>query len=286
MGGMSRIYEVRTDDADRVVCGTRRTRQEAEALVREMGAVMGKPGYGPRRPLIIVEIEATASFEIPPRPTPRERYSTRVQAVPGAVHGNVRYGDTCRVEILDGERVVFAYDRNYRMLDTFEPFRQDGRDYALISPNYTATSVVDLSTGTIIAGEAPHGGGFCPVGFYVPDWWDVHEKLGTANNLPGSSRWRAENEWPTGDFGFVVGCHWGDDSTMKVQYLDLSRIREGVLVREERFGYIELATYRDLPVRSSIECWPNTREVRFAVLKNFELATGRPVSDDDEDDED
>lgn len=33
------------------------------------------------------------------------------------------------------------------------------------------------------------------------------------------------DELPKGDFGFVWGCIWGDDSSWKVQYLDLSRIR-------------------------------------------------------------
>ncbi|MGD0811448.1 MAG: hypothetical protein ABSA91_17335 [Acidimicrobiales bacterium] len=54
-------------------------------------------------------------------------------------------------------------------MDTFEPFRIGDRNFALISPHYTATSVMDLATGEIIAGEQPSSGGFCPVGFYVPD---------------------------------------------------------------------------------------------------------------------
>jgi hypothetical protein len=46
------------------------------------------------------------------------------------------------------------YDRNAQ-LRTFEPFRQGDRNDALISPNYTATSVMDLQTGEIVAGEEP-----------------------------------------------------------------------------------------------------------------------------------
>src|SRR5438105_11737597 len=111
------------------------------------------------------------------------------------------------------------------MLETFEPFRQGDRDYALISPDYTGTSVVDLASGRIVASEPHDPGGFCPVGFDVPDWWDVNEGLERDGVLPGSSRWRSDYEWPTGDFGFVSGCHWGDDSTMKVQYLDPSAVR-------------------------------------------------------------
>ena len=40
--------------------------------------------------------------------------------------------------------------------------------------------------------------------------------------------------------GFVAGCVWGDDSSWKIQYLDLSKADEGILKRDERFGYIEL----------------------------------------------
>jgi hypothetical protein len=35
----------------------------------------------------------------------------------------------------------------------------------------------------------------------------------------------------------------GDDSSWKVQYLDLSRVQQGVVRRDERFGYLELATF-------------------------------------------
>jgi hypothetical protein len=42
-----------------------------------------------------------------------------------------------------------------RCCGRFEPFRQGDRNYALISPNYTATSVMDLQTGEIVAGEEP-----------------------------------------------------------------------------------------------------------------------------------
>ena len=96
------------------------------------------------------------------------------------------------------------------MLQTFEPFRQGDHVFALISTHYTATSVMDLATGEIVAAEKPNAAGFCPVGFHVPDWWDRHD----GTKLPGSMHWHpADDEWPTGDFGFVWGCIWGDDSS-------------------------------------------------------------------------
>lgn len=63
---------------------------------------------------------------------------------------------------------------------------------------------MDLSTGEIIAGEKPDSGGFCPVGFYVPDWWDIHD----GSLLPGSSGWSDDYEFPKGHlvlYGDVSG---------------------------------------------------------------------------------
>jgi hypothetical protein len=133
---------------------------------------------------------------------------------------------------------ICEYNRNYRMLQTFEPFRNSHGEFALISRHYMATAVLDLRSGEIIAEERGDSNHFCPVGFFVPDWWDVN-----SGDLPGSETWTADDEWPIGDFGFVWGCAWGDDSSWKVQYLDLSRVHEGIIAREERFGYLELALF-------------------------------------------
>lgn len=62
--------------------------------------------------------------------------------------------------------------------------------------------------------------------------------------IPGSEYWDGDKEWPTGLFGFVWGCYWGDDTSWKVQHLDLSRVQEGIIARDNRFGYVELATGR------------------------------------------
>jgi hypothetical protein len=61
--------------------------------------------------------------------------------------------------VLDCETVIAGYDRNYSMLQTLEPFRQGDRTFALISTDHTATSVMDLHTGKIIATEKPAPGG-------------------------------------------------------------------------------------------------------------------------------
>lgn len=219
----------------------------------------------------IEEIDTTGLFEFPSCPTPRERFTTRVERrkKPGT-------WETVHVDVLDGESIVASYDRNYRMLQTFEPFRQGNRCFALVAPDYTATSVLDLQTGKIIASEEPSPGGFCPVGFYVPDWWDVHD--GTV--LPGEMKWRPDYEWPNaGDFGFVWGCLWGDDSSWKVQYLDLSEIQQGLVRRAERFGYLRLATRLDVHPKEFIRVWSweGQRKVEFAVRETYDLANGQQL---------
>ncbi len=173
---------------------------------------------------------------------------------------------------MDGDRVVATYDRDYAMLRTFEPFRQGDRNFALIAPDYTATSVIDLDTGRVVAEEPPSEMGFCPVGFYVPDWWDVHDD----SMLPGGLSWREHHEWPSaGSFGFVWGCVWGDDSSWKVQYLDLSGIQQGRLHRDERFGYVKLDARADAPAKEFIRVssWER-REVEFVIEQRYDLDTG------------
>jgi hypothetical protein len=67
------------------------------------------------------------------------------------------------------------------------------------------------------------------------------------STIPGSEHWNADKEWPVGGFGFVWGCIWGDDSSWKAQHLDLRRVQEGVIARDERFGYVRLATDASTP---------------------------------------
>lgn len=84
-------------------------------------------------------------------------------------------------------------------------------------------------------------------------------------------------EWtPAGDFGFVWGCMWGDDAGWKVQYLDLSRINEGVITRDDRFGYIVLVTDPKAHPKNFIELWrwEGRTRVRFKVDLPFDLETG------------
>lgn len=230
------VYGMRVGRMEDTFLGAFRTRQEAQAEieklnVKEMNGRNWAAQYH-NKGFAIRERVVDTDFEIPSRPKPRDKYVVKTLPKtnrPGTWDSTIvevyRRGST--PDVL--ERIC-NYERNYGMLQTFEPFRQGSREYALISQDYTRTAVLDLSSGKVIAEEPlgdPPGSGFCPVGFYVPDWWDVND----GSIIPGSKCWTTDEEWPTGDFGFVWGCHWSDDTSWKAQYLDLSQVQQGVISR-------------------------------------------------------
>lgn len=142
---------------------------------------------------------------------------------------------------------VGEYIRNYSsMYNTFEPFVKDGKEYALISRHYTGTAVISLPDCKVIAEEPKDGSGFCPTGFFVPFYAenDEHDPDDVEDRQQvGIEDYLCDFEYASkviGHFGFVCGCHWGDDSSWKIQYLDLSQIEKGIIKRDSRFGYIEL----------------------------------------------
>jgi len=221
----------------------------------------------------IEEIDTAELFVFPALPKPRDRYSihtTRIESDESAM-------DELRVNVFDrAENLIATYDRNHPgMYNTFEPFRQGEKMFALVSSDYTATAVIDLANGKMIAFEEPNPNGFCPVGFYVPDWWDLHD----GSILPGSHSWKDEMETPLGNFGLVWGCVWGDDSRWKVQFLDLSQIQNGVLVRDDRFGYVELASDSKTHPSKFIDCLYRNGKwtIEFTTFRRFGLEDGKEL---------
>ncbi len=293
-----RVYGVHEGRDRDVHFGTFRTREEAESKIVALSAMEmhGKnwaASYHDQG-FAIREHSVETDFEIPTRPAPREKYVAKAtDLVRDAGKWNATGVEVFRRSGTEPSTMesIAKYERNYSMLQTFEPFRQGTRELALISREYTKSAVMDLATGEVIAEEqeTSPGNGFCPVGFYVPDWWDCHD----ATIIPGCPYWTIDKEWPIGHFGFVWGCYWGDDSSWKVQYLDLSRVSEGIVARDERFGYVELATTgyespcilhpgdeQRLPVTSARPSFigvgrrDGVTNVRFALELAFDLATG------------
>jgi hypothetical protein len=216
------------------------------------------------------------------------------------------------------EEMIGEYDRNYSILfNTFFPFRLNGVDLALYSPNYMTTRIMELPSCKDIGGEDPDYYGFCPVDYFVPTFIDEEVKYtvrssdGTVTedvrnrrvNNPGagslveSVMHRAWVNGNNGDlmrgetttrplteafyypFGFVAGCIWGDDSSDKVQYLDLSRADRGIIKREEKFGYIELPPKMRLKDAVDMSLYAYDEEeysnyIRLNIMQKFDLRTG------------
>jgi len=161
----------------------------------------------------------------------------------------------------DGTRKKLGeFKRNYHCgFDTWEPFEQDGKFFALCSRDYTATAVMALPECEIIAEETPHSFGFCPTGFFVPT--EMKDYIGDTEPEELPEEWR-------GQFGFVCGCIWGDDTSWKIEFLDLSEITQGKITRDHRFGYVELPggseSLKDcIVVTSSTDDFPRRLSIRL-----------------------
>lgn len=157
---------------------------------------------------------------------------------------------------------------------------QDGvwYDYALISPEYTRFAVVDLQKQEIVAvlpypqitekffeglsdkalqgwaaeykiGDMLPDSGFCPVDFKVFDWnerfrgKDINQlRRKLSADEPDEYVYSDKDLYAfTGQWAVYSGCVWGDDNGFKIRYIDLSRIREGIVTEDERFGYVTLS---------------------------------------------
>lgn len=208
---------------------------------------------------------------------------------------------------------VAEYDRNYSLLKTFEPFQQlqDGRwrHYALISTRYTRLEVLDLQNGEIIAvepfpkadqrfaensngkykeGDELPGFGFCPMEFHVPDWWDEFDESFLPKKDPETGQLKQgfhsedfaislvdEFNAYTGQWALYGGCIWGDDSSAKLRYIDLSKISEGIVAADERFGYVSLPN--DLPISKSVVIHADEDYLEILTPIMFRLDTGKAM---------
>jgi hypothetical protein len=220
-----------------------------EILKEQTGLQNYKDGYG--NPVWYISGYATGHLK-----TPALQYSVDVQSKPS------RPGcwDVLDVTVKKNGEKVGEYGRNYCSFgkSTFAPFVYKGKEYALYSKDYTATRVMTLPDCKDLCGEESNGHGFCPTEYYVP----VNPFTG---ECPG--------------FAFLAGCVWGDDSSWKIQFLDLSKLDEGIIKREEKFGYIELP--RDMNLKDAIDIswdennFDNYKHVEITITKTFDLETGK-----------
>jgi hypothetical protein len=176
---------------------------------------------------------------------------------------------TARVDIFEGDdpaaRKIGSYERNHAgwCADTFAPFMQEDRWFALYAPEYTATRIMELPSCRDLGGEDPPSGqGFCPIDYYVP--YDDPDVVAAGD---------------AGRFGFVAGCIWGDDSSWKIQYLDLSKAASGIVVRKEMFGYVAMPS-KALRLRDCVSLDGYSRQyphARITVDLQYDLSTGALV---------
>lgn len=164
------------------------------------------------------------------------------------------------MHVLRDDEEVFSYERDYPSFgkSTCKVFHQYDfvdhawRSYLLFSKDYVRASVLNLDNGDecdesypIYHGKEEPSISFCPMEFKtfpivddydgsdkdIASWMEMcHERLDFCNDILSFS----------GVFALESGCIWGDDSSSKLRHVDLSRIRDGVLKCDERYGYFEL----------------------------------------------
>lgn len=196
---------------------------------------------------------------------------------------------------------IGSYIRNYSSFyDTFFPFKhKNGKWYALYSKEYTATHIMELPSCKDLDGEKNASNGFCPTGYYVPNYLEMsyyskkkkEEVFYEDDQVPEDDIW--ENGWDEfnwndlkyRDFGFLCGCIWGDDWSWKIQYIDLSEADKGIIKMSEKFGYIWLT--HNMNLQESIEMNDFKKIGRFTIslpivfnadkdYKDFNLSDARP----------
>lgn len=244
-----------------------------------------------------------------------------------AVHPNRKHLRVGIYRIENNAEVQLGeYIRQYpSLLNTFCPFQKDGKDYALYSPHYTVTRVMELPSCKDIGGEEISSGGFCPADFYIPTYID-EEYTNSDGRLrrsrinepepkrlqPQITKWVVQDK-ETGEprevvnfsrpltpllyypFGFIAGCVWGDDSTWKILYLDLSEVEKGIIKSDARFGYIELPDKLSLKDAINVIDYhyniydhsdddPLCTNISISIQKKFDLSTGKMLDDDLPDD--
>jgi len=192
----------------------------------------------------------------------------------------------------DREEQIGEYRRDYHTLfRTFYPFSRNGRDFALYSPHYTCTRVMELPSCKDIGGEEKDAWGFCPVDYFVPSymeyefrtkdgrWIRVREHDSDCFTIDNQPDHRLVTPVTYYDFGFVAGCVWGDDSSWKIQYLDLSRADSGSIRRDARFGYIRLPTHLHLDRAIRMDGFQDAGAICIATEQEFDLKTGKPPAE-------
>lgn len=197
--------------------------------------------------------------------------------------------NTTVIEIYDGDKKIGKYKRNYPHYgeETFHPFQIDNKWYALYSKRYDETRVMTLPNCKDWCGETAEHAGFCPTEFYVPEYKKFNYDNGKGltfeyHDFGNDIDEECDRENYTLDyvkstpFAFLSGCHWGDDSSWKIQYLDLSQVPKKILKRDSRFGYLEMCGDMTLKESIDMEHWEeDCGIVTINSKKTYDIETGK-----------
>ncbi len=202
--------------------------------------------------------------------------------------------NSTKVSIYRDKTLIGEYIRNYSSHGpaTFYPFKQGDDWYALYSANYTATRVMKLHDDRIEdwCGEQSNAHGFCPVEFYIPRYVtskytykhgdEIREDESftvdcDVKDMEFIEEFRgtdAKNDYCS--FAFLCGCVWGDDSSWKIKYIDLSNIKNKILSITDKFGYWEMPSTLTLKECISMDNWePDHDWISLTRVERINLKT-------------
>lgn len=203
------------------------------------------------------------------------------------------------VRIFEEDRQIGTYERNLAgwAETTFAPFEWQGAWFALYAPDYTSTRVMSLPDCKDLGGEEPAPHGFCPVEYHCPRYRQVTCTSETSGKPIKYWQFSSENDdngeiqvdrefgpWVTVPTAFVAGCQWGDDSTWKLECIDLPLAAAGQIVRTARFGHIQLARGHSLANSLRFDRYPPHWDLRMTLIRQErrDVATGALIDPYDE----
>lgn len=222
--------------------------------------------------------------------------------------------DSKIVEIFtsDNKTKLGEYERIYPSFGeaTFCPFQIEDQWYALYSYDYQKTSVMKLPSCEKWCEVEDDE--FCPTEHYVPRYRTQVSKEPRKSGDPEDfyKFWVIEgsrdfdgywednkdfNGYEDKDYkygpikflskGFVSGCYWGDDSSWKIGYLDLSGIpKKKIIKKPYKFGELHLPD--GMKLRDAIEFYfydfdPVAHDkIRITHTSYFNLKDGKNIDDE------
>lgn len=192
-------------------------------------------------------------------------------------------------EVFSFNRRCLAYARSTcRLFVQYDQHDDTDHWCVAFSDEYTRLSMVDLVTGRRVDEPWPMDAdgldcrdmGFCPIDVRMMDMSDLlvdrrHGHMHHRRSVPEQAdRWVKMIQLSedmcdhalmhTGSWGLEAGYFWGDDATDKIRRIDASRLRQGILSCDQRYGYIELdehATLQDVLVTPDQLVIPSIRRV-------------------------